>query len=441
MVKKAESETGARTRRVLMLCYYFPPLSSAGTQRSVGFARWLHDSGWTPVVLTVQRSRTRWEHGGEKIPQGISIIRTIELNLQGLLSLLTGAFNRLCDALGVRRRPSPFFTWCLPDPQIAWLSTWRGVRIARDVDCVYATCSPFSSALSATLIKLLSGKPLVLDFRDPWALNPHANYGRLQRRVLGVFERLCLRCCDALILNTPGAERLYRERYPQHAEKMSCIPNGFDALNDAPAPEGCEHLRIMHLGDFYRSRTPERLLEALARIGRDDIEFVQVGPSCEALGRFADRVRITHMSRVTHAEALVLMRTASVLYLTQGWEQGVDRYVSVASKTYEYLATGAPILAEVPAGDNADVIRRFAHRSWIVTDPDVDNLVAAVSEAYEARHELERRVTEDFQQTFNRRGQAASLAALLERTVVGAEPGTTSTTPVDAIAMRRDADV
>jgi len=93
------------------------------------------------------------------------------------------------------------------------------------------------------------------------------------------------------------------------------------------------------------------------------------------------------------------------------------------------------------AGDNADVIRRFAHRSWIVTDPDVDNLVAAVSEAYEARHELERRVTEDFQQTFNRRGQAASLAALLERTVVGAEPGTTSTTPVDAIAMRRDADV
>src|SRR6185503_15710938 len=164
------------------------------------------------------------------------------------------------------------------------------------------------------------------------------------------FERLCLRCCDALILNTPGAERLYRERYPQHAEKMSCIPNGFDALNDAPAPEGCEHLRIMHLGDFYRSRTPERLLEALARIGRDDIEFVQVGPSCEALGRFADRVRITHMSRVTHAEALVLMRTASVLYLTQGWEQGVDRYVSVASKTYEYLATGAPILAEVPAG-------------------------------------------------------------------------------------------
>ena len=237
MVKKNESGTGARTRRVLMLCYYFPPLSSAGTQRSVGFARWLRDCGWTPVVLTVQRSRTRWEQGGEKIPQDVAIVRTVELNLQRLLSLLTGAFNRLCDALGIRRRPSPFFTWCLPDPQIAWLSTWRGVRVARDADCVYATCSPFSSALSATLIKLISGKPLVLDF----GIRGHSIHtpttAPLQRRVLGFLEGLCIRCCDALILNTPGAERLYRERYPQHAEKMSCIPNGFDALNDAAAPE------------------------------------------------------------------------------------------------------------------------------------------------------------------------------------------------------------
>ena len=86
MVKNDESGTGARTRRVLMLCYYFPPLSSAGTQRSVGFARWLHECGWTPVVLTVQRSRTRWEHGGEKIPQEIAIVRTIELNLDEIFS-------------------------------------------------------------------------------------------------------------------------------------------------------------------------------------------------------------------------------------------------------------------------------------------------------------------------------------------------------------------
>ena len=164
-----------------------------------------------------------------------------------------------------------------------------------------------------------------------------------------------------------------------------------------PRLSDCRHLRIMHLGDFYRSRTPDRLLEALARIGRDDIEFVQVGPWCEAIGRFADRVRITHLSRVTHAEALVLMRTASVLYLTQGWEQGVDRYVSVASKTYEYLATGAPILAEVPAGDNADVIRRFARRSWIITEQDVDKVVIGGERGLRGADELERRVTEDFQ--------------------------------------------
>ena len=119
-------------------------------------------------------------------------------------------FNRLCDWLQLQRRPNVFHSWCLPDPQIAWLSTFRGLLLARHCDCLYASCSPFSSALSGCLIKLMTGTPLVLDFRDPWALNPHANRGAIQKQLLSWLERWVVGTCDVLILNTPGAERLYR---------------------------------------------------------------------------------------------------------------------------------------------------------------------------------------------------------------------------------------
>ena len=109
------------------------------------------------------------------------------------------------------------------------------------------------------------------------------------------------------------------------------------------------------------------------------------------------------------------MQTASVLYLAQAWEEGVDEYVAIASKTYEYLATGVPILAEVPPGDNADVIRRYAHRSWVVTSQSVDALTAVILDAYTSREQHERRVTPEFARTFNRRQQAAHLASLFDR--------------------------
>ena len=402
-------------RRVLMLCYYFPPISSAGTHRSVAFARWLQHFGWHPVVLTVHRSRTRWELSREEVPTDVEVVRSSEWDLQGVLALLSGMFNRACDLLRLRRRPSPFYAWCLPDPQIAWLSTLRGVVLARNAECVYASCSPFSSALSACVIKHVTGKPLVLDFRDPWALNPHANHSRGKTRILGWLEAWAVRSCDALILNTQGAEQLYRRRHAAHAHKMSCLPNGFDCLNLPAAAVPGGRFSIMHVGEFYRSRTPARLLEALASLDNDAIEFVQVGPWCEAFARYEGRVRIRHIDRVTHGEALSLMRTASVLYLAQGWEEGVSEYVSVASKTYEYLATGTPILADVPPGDNADVIQRYAHRAWVVTSRSVEALASVIAQAYESRGDLERRVTPAFERTFNRRHQAAILASVLDK--------------------------
>lgn len=408
-------ETSNRLKRLLMLCYYYPPISSAGTHRSVGFTQWLRDYGWQPLVLTVRQSRIRWEPRCEVVPPHVEVARSFEWDLHGVLTLLTGVLNRLTDLLRLPRRPSTLYRWCLPDIQVAWFSTIRGLLLARRCDCVYVSCSPFSSALSGCLIKLATGRPLLLDFRDPWALNQHSHHSPLQRRILRGMEQWALGHCDALILNTPGAERMYRSRYPEYAHKMTCIPNGFDRLNVAPASRPRDVFTVMHVGDFYRTRTPERLLEALCALNDPGIEFVHIGPASDVLTRFTDRLRIRHIERIPHEDALNLMKTASLLYLVQGWEESVTEYVAVASKTYEYLATGIPVLAEVPPGDNADIIRRYAAKAWVVTSPTVDAVKTALQEARTEADGFEPRVSQDFIDTFSRERLTASLSAVLDR--------------------------
>ena len=407
------NRAGLQAPRVLMLCYYYPPISAAGTHRSVRFAKGLRSIGWEPIILTVVQSRTPWEHSGELNVFGVRTERSHEWNLLGFTLLLTGALNRLCDLLRIRRRPLLLYNLLVPDPQIAWLSTWRGARLARNCDCVYVSCSPFSSALSGCLIKLLARKPLILDFRDAWSLNPHSNESRVRRWLIAKLERVAVSICDTLILNTAGAERLYKERYPAYSHKFTCIPNGFDWFTGQAPAATSGKFTIMHVGDFYRSRTPDRLLDALANIRDPRVEFVQVGPMFQSYERYREKLSIRVIDRVPHRQALELMGTASLLYLAQGFEHGVTEYIAVASKTYEYLATGIPILADCPPGDNADLIRRYGPNSYVITTASAGEIEVAVREALARPRGATTTPNPEFLQSFNGETLTARLALVL----------------------------
>lgn len=44
-------------RKVLIIAYYFPPLGLSGVQRILKFTKYLPDTGWQPVVLTVGNTK------------------------------------------------------------------------------------------------------------------------------------------------------------------------------------------------------------------------------------------------------------------------------------------------------------------------------------------------------------------------------------------------
>ena len=200
------------------------------------------------------------------------------------------------------------------------------------------------------------------------------NVPKRSLEVLSAAEQKVFAAADRIILNTNGARSLYARSYPAYAPKMTVIPNGYDRLNPADAREPVrEPFRIVHVGAFYGSRTPDELLDVLERF-EGDTEFVQIGSTHPTLERRSS-ARIRVIPQMKHGDALNLMRTASLLYLRQGWEPGVTDYIAVAAKSYEYLATGLPILAHCPPGDNAELIRRYAANSYVVTRPGGRELV------------------------------------------------------------------
>jgi glycosyltransferase involved in cell wall biosynthesis len=396
-------------RKVLMLCYYYPPVQSSGTARSLAFSTLLPEYGWEATVLTVRHPKNRWVATVGEAPTSVKIVRTPEWDLTGLTDLLHGITVRLLRFLG--RPPSRnYFAQLLafPDLQIAWFTTPAGLSLGRDHAAIYASCGPYSSALSALLIGAIRRKPVVVDFRDAWCYDLGRYYAAWYERLLARAEALVVRRCSHLILNTEGARALYAHRYPAQASKMTVIPNGYDRLTPV-ARVAADKFRIVHVGTFYGGRDPKPLLRALLRIDSPRIEFVHVGEKSDELNAFIPRLRVRQLGILPRDEALQVMQEASLLYLRQGFANTI----AVAAKTYEYLATGLPILWHGPEGDNAEMVRRYGVNAVCVMSDDEAELEAGVRAVLDAWPQVTPAIADDFTQRYSRRALTRRLSEVL----------------------------
>lgn len=427
-----------------MLAYFFPPVGGGGTQRSGKFAKYLPSCGWLPMVISTSASiggegqdgslntdlpaEVRVLRPGSWRPQPLTalerripIVARARASRQPIVSVLARAVTW---PLSVVEHPplDIFFWWSLAAIPLGWQALRR-----HGAEVIYTTSSPFSVLLTGWVLRALSGRPWVADFRDPWNGNALMGYplpgwrGRVQRRM----EAVALAGCDHLVLAAPF-EPLLRPG-ARGLAPSTIIWNGYDQEDfELPAPPAVPRLdcpaTLLFAGSVY-SGTVEPVLAALSQAppselaGRLRIDVVgEFGPLVDALAAVSvDPAIFCLESRVPHAEIVVRLRAASaLLLLLPDNEQG--RY-SATGKIYEYLASGTPILAVVPAnGVAADLIRRTG--TGVVVDPaDVAGLAAVILElasdpaGFRARHY---RPVADQIAVFDRRALTAQLAAVFD---------------------------
>lgn len=357
--------TTASTRRVLMIAYHFPPLAgSSGIQRTLRFVQQLPALGWQPLVLTAQ------PHAYERVsddllpdvPAGTVVRRAFALDTARHLSL-KGRY------IGALARPDRWMCWRFD-------AVRQGMALIREFkpQLIWSTYPiPTAHRIGLELARR-SGLPWVADFRDPMAQEGYpadpqlwAAYDRLERQTVETARRC--------VFTTPGAARVYRERYPAAKERMAVLENGFDeesfarveAARPATAPLRPGRITLLHSGVVYPSeRDPTQLFEALGRLKREgslDADGFGLRFRAAAHDALLQRLASQHgvedlietLPPTPYAEALHEMRCADGLLLMQG--SGCNE--QIPAKSYEYLRAGRPVLCLAdPAGDTAGVVRQ-----------------------------------------------------------------------------------
>lgn len=408
-------------KKVLMIAYHFPPLAgSSGIQRTLRFAQHLPSCGWQPLVLSASPrayERTSDDLSAE-IPPGTVVRRAFALDAARHLAL-GGRY------IGALARPDRWISWRFD-------AVRQGMQLIREFkpEVIWSTYPIATAHVIGAELQRRSGLPWIADFRDPMAQVDYPADPRVWKAFADI-ERQAMTQAFACTFTTPGAARLYTQRYPAAQARLSLLENGYDEESfvgaQRAATEGPLHpgrVTLLHSGIVYpQERDPTLLFQAMERLRRQGsispenfMLRLRAAVHADVVLPIAQKYGVTDMIEflpaIPYRDALAeMMRADGLLVL-----QAANCNDQIPAKIYEYLRSGRPILCLTdPAGDTAGVMRD-AGLTAIARLDSSDEIVAALGSFVEAiRSARSTGADGDYVRQASRRGRTAALARLLDQ--------------------------
>lgn len=401
-------------KKVLIISFIYPPLGGSGVQRTLKFSRYLHEFGWQPYIICCNDPDV-FGHGIDlslisEIPGHVKVWRKpfispyefrrriqkiFKIKLKNEQAILSAGNNELISRYSDERFLQKALRWIgkffypFEVPPIDTAIYWSisiiplCLRIIRKekIDLVYTTSFPYSDHVAGYIIKVLTKKPWVADFRDPWTQNATYQNMGWRRQIDAWIEKKIIDNSDRVIAVTPTYTQAFGKlSNSKHIDHFVTIENGYDQ-DDFAFPVYTEKnndtITIAHTGIIY----PETALPLFMALDKLDgigselrLQFVGgISPDIENwLKNHALPIRIEVLPRVEHAKAIEYMRRANVLLLIVGNEKKwIGHY---PGKLFEYMASGTPILMIGPAGDAANLIER-SKTGCAIRSEDIDGLI------------------------------------------------------------------
>jgi len=428
-------------RRVLVVAFYFPPMGLSGVQRTLKFVKYLPQFGWLPTVLTVEphgyiaRDESLLE---ELTGRDVRIVRT---ESAGPIRLLSRKEVVRLPAEWKRKLMSRISdTLFIPDNKIGWRkkAVVKALELHAETpfDLIFATAPPFTDFLIGQDIKAHINRPLVFDYRDPWADYPFKFYPTpFHKYWNGTLERKALRASSHVITTNRRVKEQLLSRYKFLTyHDVEIIPQGFDPADYAGVATDVKQqgtrdgtkgrrqkMRITYAGIFWEDRVPDYFLQALHDLFeekprlRGRIEAAFIGTFREENKKLVAKLglhdSVTILGYLPHGDCVRELCESDVLWMIIG--DGVGS----PGKTYEYIGARKPILGCVPDGFLKSTIQEAGGKT--VAPDDVAGIKAAIEAYFEQfeRHEL-RGPRDDVVEKYNRVALTGSLVKLFESLMV-----------------------
>lgn len=403
-------EPGSGTmKNVLFISYEFPPTINIASLQACNYVRHLQDFGWRPHVLTVRENgfgESTDKSLMDKIPAGVQITRTGYFNIRQP-SLLFRKFPNSIAARALRR----FCANLPPDEQIGWLlyAYFHALKIIRShqIDAIYTLSAPYTSHLIGYLLKRKTGLPWAAHFEDEWTENPNRNYPFIfQRKFDTWLERKILYSPEHIFLAWAGMASLFPIDISAKSSTVTIAYDETDFQTVSDKEERNNKFCITYTGSLYNYRKATNFLSAIDKLlteGRLEIskvELIFIGRTRDvALTGFENSPAAKVIRRVgllSHHQVFSYLKRASILLLIM---DQLDRAKHcILGKTFEYIASGRPILALGPReGAIPDLIRRT--RTGVVVEyDDVEEIKKAVLHMYRRWEKGELSIEPDWQE-------------------------------------------
>ncbi|SDD45968.1 glycosyltransferase [Glycomyces harbinensis] len=334
--------------------------------------------GWDVTVVTIEDESWELDSGvdhtlSEQVDPRVNVVK-LPLRREDLETDIRGySAERAVDppqwVKSLRERNAESF----PEPTFGG---WRGaleeavLRLHRErpADLLLTSCVPYVSLAAAWRLWEEARVPYAVDFRDGWSIDVidgniafgrDSAEGRWEERILGSAISLWT-------VNDPIAEH-YRGHYPEYADRVHVVRNGYDA-DSAPArphrPDPDSGLVFGYLGT---ATFPTNLLRAVL----EGWHLAREREPLLANARFEFRGHTGNGSqRGTNRQVEILREAASdgvsfggpvakadVAATYGAWDALVliitGGHYMTSGKVYEYMATGLPIVSAHAADHDA----------------------------------------------------------------------------------------
>lgn len=365
--------------RLLIVSSEFPPLSSPGAVRMFDLAEDLRKMNVDVFVL----SRAQTEDGTWRlIRDNVEVSESLKRNLDK---------QRVKNSFGLRiDNDHPYVKQGIQAANAA-IDSLR-------IDLVLATSNPLSTALIGAGIKKQHGISTILEFRDPWSLNPLKTWRtRFHYAYFRRMEKKTISHADGIIMNVPAARDQLLRGFPNlNSDRVHAIPHGFRKSRfECDNKPSSQTLRFGYAGGYYPApvlkknlppkffrynpglpdsstyteTTPATFLEAF-KIAIEmvdpnlDAEFAFIGGGLNEY--IADRIsqldidsRIKDLGRISQGDVAGFLKSCHALCLANpGSFLGSYGSPFMSTKTVDYMAAGRPIITFMGESDNLEMVRR-----------------------------------------------------------------------------------